>query len=55
MTLWKVLMGSQRSRRSMWVLNHVRQSEHVSDIACQIEISGRGNLAESGTLDGHDW
>ena len=25
------------------------------DIACQIEISGRGNLAESGTSDGYDW
>ena len=25
------------------------------DIACQIEISGRGILAESGTSDGHDW
>jgi hypothetical protein len=25
------------------------------DIAYQIEISSRGNLAESGTSDGHDW
>ena len=26
-----------------------------TDIARQIEIPGSGNLAESGTPDGHDW
>ena len=26
----------------------------VFDMACQIEISGSGNLAESGAFDSHD-
>jgi len=31
------------------------QSGQGFDLACEIEISGRGNLAESGTSDGYDW
>ena len=31
------------------------QSGQGFNIACQIEISGRGNPAEPGTPDGHDW